>query len=118
MIRTLDTIIIIMSGCLVLWLRVRFTCNHNFLCLVTFSPQFFNDNPTINYGTTTSIKKQLSATSCNGKIDEQWSMTPLFIHFLSTIEHDFTVHPFSSMNSKINPARPVWFKAKNTLNRV
>jgi len=48
--------------------------------------------PIINCGATTGYKKQLSAASCNWKMDEQWSMAPLFIHFLLTVEPCSTAH--------------------------
>jgi hypothetical protein len=44
--------------------------------------------PIISCDATTGCKKQLFAASCDGKMDEQWSMAPLFIHFIQrTVEH-------------------------------
>jgi len=52
--------------------------------------------PIINNGATTGYKKQLSAASCNWKMDEQWSM-----------EHGSTVHPFSS-RAMLHCSREQW----------
>jgi hypothetical protein len=59
--------------------------------------------PIINCGATTGYKKQPRAASFNWRMDEQWSVAPLFIHFLLIVEHDSTVHPFFSINSETGP---------------
>jgi hypothetical protein len=59
--------------------------------------------PIINCGATTGYKKQLSAASYNWKMDEQWSMASLFIHFILTVKYGSTAHPFFSINSETGP---------------
>jgi hypothetical protein len=45
-----------------------------FIVWLCFYHNFSMMGPTINCGTAAGYKKQQRATSCDGKMDEQWSM--------------------------------------------
>ena len=64
-----------LSGCLVLWLRVRFTRTHNFYLLVMLLPQFFNDG--FHHLLWHSCRLQEAAKSCFLWWENGWTVEML-----------------------------------------